>query len=245
MSWLRRRQAIALPLAVGLLLAVVAVALAQRWDDSLGDPVDDVELAMFPKGGWIRPLTLGRTELAADYVWLRVIQYYGAHRKTDGKYPYFRQLISTLLELDPHFINAYVFGALVITEDLADPQGAIQLLESGIEANPESWWLPFEIGVTHYIHRRDHAAAAPWLERASKMEGAPASTKRLAAYAAQKGGDRDVALYLWLEVYANAEQEQIRRVAYGYLQELNHPDFLAPNPHGDLVTPSKEEDDRL
>jgi len=223
--------ALLLPLAVGFLLLGVAVPIADGLDASLGTATDDVELALFPKSGWIRPLTCGRAELAADYIWLRTIQYYGAHRKTDRQYPYVRSLLTTLTELDPHFINAYVFGSLVMTEDLGQPGDAIRFLEGGIEDNPESWWLPFEIGVTHYIHRRDHASAAPWLARAADMEGAPESTRRLAAYAAQKGGDEDVALYLWLEVFEQSEQDEVRRVAYSYLQKLGHPDFLDPNPY--------------
>ena len=220
-----------LPLGLAFLLLGVAVAMASRFETALGTTEDDVELALFPKSGWVRPLTLGRSELAADYVWLRTIQYYGAHRRTDRQYPYVRSLLTTLTELDPHFINAYIFGALVMTEDLGQPLEAVRFLESGIEKNPESWWLPFEIGVTHYIHRRDYKAASPWLARAAEMEGAPESTRRLAAYAAEKGGDADVATLLWLEVFAQAEQDEIRRVAYGYLHALSHPDFLAPNPY--------------
>jgi tetratricopeptide (TPR) repeat protein len=190
-----------------------------------GDPT---ELALFPTGAWIRPLTCGFNELAADAVWLRALQYYGEHRASDQRYPYLETLFQTLTDLDPRFVNAYIFGALTLAEDEGQLDRGLALLQRGMAANPESWWLVFEYGFLQYIHGDDPARAGHWLARAARMDDSPEWIQRLAAHASAKAGDRDTALALWLEVYHNSDNDEIRRIAREYLGRLGHPDFSTP-----------------
>ena len=189
---------------------------------------DPTELALFPTGAWIRPLTCGFNELVADAVWLRALQYYGEHRASDQRYPYLETLFQTLTDLDPRFVNAYIFGALTLAEDEGQLDRGLALLQRGMAANPESWWLVFEYGFLQYIHGDDPARAGYWLARAARMDGSPTWVQRLAAYASAKSGDRETALALWIEVYHNSDNDEIRRIAREYLERLGQPDFSRP-----------------
>lgn len=218
----------ALPLLAGLLLLLLGARLGGAFAAGIGRLEDEAELALFPRGSWIRPFTCGRSELAADLVWLRAIQYYGTHRGTDRAYPYAETLFSTLTDLDPTFVNAYIFGALVLHEQYGRLDPALALLDKGIAANPDSYWLAFERGFFLYVTQSDPEGAVVWLTRAARMPGAPESFQRLAAFAAQRRGDREVATALWLEVYTATENEEIRKIAGDYLRDLGHPDFQNP-----------------
>lgn len=178
------------------------------------------ELALFPSGPWVRPFTVGRAALAADLVWLEAIQYYGRHRKTDRLYPYAETLFTTLTGLAPDFENGYILGALILAEDQARFHAARALLESGVRANPGSWRLAFELGFLCYLSGRDQLEAARLLDAASRIQGAPPSVRRLAAFAASRAGDRSTALALWREVLAETDNEEVRRVVEGYITRL-------------------------
>jgi hypothetical protein len=214
-----------------LALAGIAFGLETPFRESRRPLVDREELSLFPRSAWVRPLTFGRARLAADFAWLEAIQYYGKHRKSDQRYPYAESLFSTLTGLDPRFEAAYVFGALVLCE-AGESGKARQLLAAGMGNNPESWRLCFEYGFFAFLERKDSAEAAEYLARASRMKGAPASVGRLAAYAAGRAGERELAIELWREMLRSAENEEVRRIARRYLQTLGAPEEAALPPDG-------------
>jgi len=211
---------------VALALALLALAFPCGRALSRSRPIlpDRSELNLFPSGPWVRPLAFGRTRLAADLAWLTAIQYYGRHRKTDRRYEHASTLFHTLTGLDPSFENAYVFGALVLSEDAGDPTGARALLREGMAKNPESWLLRFEYGFLLYVQRNDPAEAAEELHAAARMPGAPPYVARLAAFAAGASGKRDLAIELWRQVLQESPNEQIRRMARSYLRRLEAPE---------------------
>ncbi|MFN8546933.1 MAG: hypothetical protein U0527_02925 [Candidatus Eisenbacteria bacterium] len=209
--------------AMAALLLFGAREVGGRFEAARGVSPAPPELALFPTGPWVKSATLGRARLAADAAWLESIQYYGRHRKADRRYPFAQTLFTTLVGLDPRFENAYVFGALVLAEDVGRFDQARALLEQGIAANPESWRLRFELGFLCYLHGPSKSEAAMLLRRAAETEGAPESVARLAAFAATRGGDRELAVALWTEVYRATDNAEIQRIALQYLHELGAP----------------------
>jgi len=185
---------------------------------------DRAELTLFPTGPWVRAAAAGWRRLAADWVWLEAIQYYGRHRQTDRRYPYAATLFATLTDLDPGFENAYVFGALILREAGKEPDAAYALLEKGIERNPRSWRLVFEVGFHRYLESQRSEEASRYLARAARMEGAPEWVVRLAAWAASRRGERDLALELWRQVLRGSGNEEVRRIARGKLRDLGAPE---------------------
>jgi hypothetical protein len=210
---------------LGVTLLCAAAAAGERLKMASQEEKDPTELALFPRGAWVRPLAFGFNELVADAAWLRALQYYGEHRITDRRYPYLETLFQTVTDLDPRFVNAYIFGALTLAEDEGQLERGLTLLQRGMAANPESWWLVFEYGFLQYIHGNDPDRAGHWLARAARMADSPAWVRRLAAHASAKAGNRETAIALWLEMYHNSENEEIRRIARDYLGRLGHPDF--------------------
>lgn len=222
------RGPLALLLAAALCLAA-ASALAGAWGGQARARLAGGELQLFPNGPWVRPLCFGRARLVADLAWLQAIQYYGAHRLSDRRYPFTHTLFQTMVGLDPQFENAYVLGALILDQDVGRTDAATALLEEGIRANPESWRLAFELGFLHYSHAvhpasADEAgphlaAAVRRLRQAGSLPGAPETVGRLAAYAAGRAGDPELALLLWREALRHAPNDEVRRIAERYIQQ--------------------------
>ena len=174
----------------------------------------DEELLYYPSGLMVRQAALGYETAAADIAWLRGVQYYGEHRLTDQKFDMIGHVIQIVTELDPQFIEAYVFGAFVLAQEMKQPARGLEILAAGLRENPSSWRLAFETGFLHYVCRRDYASAARYFTWASRMPGSPDYVGRFAAFASQKAGNVGMAVLLWKQVLATANpymQEVARR----------------------------------
>ena len=172
------------------------------------------ELLYYPSGRMVREASLGYETAAADVAWLRSIQYYGEHRMTDNRFDRIRHVMEIVSALDPAFLQPYVFGGFVLAQEMHDPESGLALLTRGLEKNPDSWDLAFEIGFLHYVCRHDYAAASSYFTLASRMPGHPDYVERFAAFATQRAGNDELAILLWKRVLATGNrymQEVARR----------------------------------
>ncbi len=202
---------------LGLALAALFLAGSGFLHAAMGSRVSgsrDEELLFYPSGFMVRQAALGYETAAADIAWLRGVQYYGEHRLTDQKFDMIGHVVEIVAELDPQFIEAYVFGAFVLAQEMKEPSRGLEILEMGLRENPTSWRLTFETGFLHYVCRRDYASAARFFTWASRMPGRPDYVARFAAFANQKAGNVGMAVLLWKQVLATANpymQEVARR----------------------------------
>ena len=201
---------------LGLAVAAFFVAssgyLHQAGGPKFGS-VRDEELLYYPSGFMVRQAALGYETAAADLAWLRGVQYYGEHRLTDQKFDMIDHVIQIVAELDPGFVEAYVFGGFVLAQEMKQPQRGLELLEQGLRANPTNWRLAFETGFLHYVCRHDYAAAGRYFTWASRMPGHEEYVERFAAFANQKAGNTGMAILLWKHTLAtgNAYMQEVAR----------------------------------
>jgi tetratricopeptide (TPR) repeat protein len=192
-------------------LATIAVLIASAgalhgvMKERLARPPID-ELLYYPSGLLVRQASLGYESAAADAAWLRGIQYYGEHRLTDQKYEMIGHVMSIVTDLDPRFLQPYIFGGLVLAQELKRTDEGLALLEKGLRANPDSWLLAFETGFIHYVCRHDYEAAARYFVRASRLPNHPEYVDRFAAFASQKSGNAGMAILLWKRVLATGNK---------------------------------------
>jgi len=195
--------------ACALLLAGAGALHGTMMERLARPPVD--ELLYYPSGLLVRQASLGYESAAADVAWLRGIQYYGEHRLTDQKYELIGHVMSIVTDLDPRFLQPYIFGALVLAQELKRTDEGLALLEKGMRANPDSWLLAFETGFIHYVCRHDYEAASRYFVRASRIPGHPDYVDRFAAFASQKSGNEGMAILLWKRVLVTGNK---------YMQEV-------------------------
>lgn len=201
--------------AVALVCGVLAFSLAAEGARRLPRSRPLEELAYYPSGTLLRPATLGHAPLAADLAWLRAVQYYGEHRRTDNRFDHMAHVFDVLTTLVPSFEAAYVFGAFSLAQEGGQFARAERLLRSGVERNPRSGHLAFELGFLYYVKPggRDLAAASEWFQRASHLPGAPPRAALFAAWARQNAGDVAVARALWASVRDESPNAYLREMA--------------------------------
>jgi hypothetical protein len=134
------------------------------------------------------------------------------------------KLLDLTVDLDPHMIPAYSFGAIFLAQQPPEgagmPDKAVEFVERGIRDNPENWRLYYNLGFIHFIERHDYKAAADAFERGSKVPGAHPAMKTMAALMEQRAGNTQTARLLWTTIYESSDDENIRKNALTRLVAL-------------------------
>jgi len=179
------------------------------------------EMMYFPSGKLTEIASVGFDSLASMMLWLRGIQYYGAHKRGDQYYLLAEHIFETITDLDPHFINAYRFGAFVISQDMGQPVGGAELLRKGIRHNYESWELFFDLGFLYFVDIDDETKAAHYFNMASRFPDAPDIAKRFSAFAYKQSGNYAVSRRLWEEIYESTSNQAMKDNAAYALKRLD------------------------
>jgi tetratricopeptide (TPR) repeat protein len=178
-------------------------------------------------------LALSFDALAADLYWIRAIQFYGGARLSDSvdkHYELLYPLLDLTTSLDPQFSIAYRFGAFFLSErapgGAGRPDLAISLLRKGMDANPDRWEYPYDIGFVYYRYEQ-YQDAADWFRRASRVPGATNWLAPLAAVTLAAGGNTQASRLLWDNLLKTTDQDWLRRTAIHRLEQLDAIDEIA------------------
>jgi len=162
--------------AASLAISMAACILLLRHIDRLRPQasIEDVLYINSPKT--IKRASLGFDGLMACIYWTRTVQYFG-HRHFDYAHTYneLAPLLEITTTLDPHLLPAYQFGASFLAPKppggAGQPERAIQLMEYGIQNNPDNWQLYYNLGFVYYTELKDYRKASEvfaWLERSQR-----------------------------------------------------------------------------
>lgn len=175
-----------------------------------------------------RRMSLGFNGIAADWYWIRSLQYVGRKAiaagggfSLDDLAPLGIKNLGPMLEhattLDPQFLAAYEFGAVVLPS--IDQGAAVRLLEKGVRENPSEWRLYHNLGFIHWQAGRYKEAGEAYTAGA-RVAGAPAWMHALAAQMEANGGSRAVAREMYTRLYEGTADAQIKLLAASRLTQL-------------------------
>src|SRR5260370_12525609 len=147
--------------------------------------------------------SLGYTGLMADIYWTRAVQYFGQrHYRSAQSYNLLAPLLEITTHLDPHLLVAYQFAPTFISPEPpsgpGQPDRAVQLIEYGIQNNPNEWKLYYNLGFVYYMELKDYAKAAEAFVRGSRVPNAHPFFKLFAAQMAQHEGEYKTARARWI-----------------------------------------------
>ncbi len=220
----------------GLLLLTVLIGLAcvvglSRWLDSHKPPADAKieEEQLYLNGATARRISLGFNGLAADWYWMRSLQYVG--RKIIDvptsvpidslgqlNLKLLAPLIDTATTLDPQFMEPYQYAAVVLPD--IDREQAIRITTKGIAANPSAWRLYQHLGYI-YWQQKDFQAAGEAYDQGSKLPGAPPWMLAMKAKMAAEGGSRELAREIYERMYEQAGDSQVKEMARQRLLQVD------------------------
>ena len=224
-------SAAARPAFAGLLrrmiwpLAILAPACAAAWswerlesEGSLSRP--GASVLYLPSGRYLKAASLGFPEVMADAIYIWSIQYYSNYDTAD-RFTYLEHIYAGVItELDPHYMDPYLIGSLIMSTEAGDHEMALRLLDKGIAANPREWILPFEAGFTCYNLLKDYPRAARYFDLAADNPEAPGVIRRIRAETLNKAGDKRASLAYWIEVHETAEDAYVEDISWRHVHDL-------------------------
>jgi hypothetical protein len=226
----RRRAGVDAALALLVAAGLAGVFLLARRLDAVRPPADPFasyeELYVTPEAA--RRMALAFNGLAADWYWLRSLQYLGRKSAAfEGDYTLddmsalgvrnLGPMLDLSTALDPQFMAAYEFGAVVLPA--IDDAQAVRFVERGIRENPQSWRLHQHLGYIHWQAGR-YAESSEAYRAGARLPGAPGWLEAMAAQVQVYGGSRDTARHLYRQMFDAAEDEQIKLLAHRRLLQL-------------------------
>jgi tetratricopeptide (TPR) repeat protein len=182
------------------------------------------------QGAKLKGFSLGLNGLVADWYWMQSLQYLGGKlaKKPDAKinvadlrefnpkllYP----LLDNAVSFDPQFIGVYEYGAVVLPS--IDPAFAVNLVNKGIESNPNEWRLYNHLGYIYWKHGNYELASNAYL-KASEIEGSSPLMKSMVAKMKTDGGSRETAREIYEQMLESAADSSIKRTAELFLLNLD------------------------
>jgi tetratricopeptide (TPR) repeat protein len=173
----------------------------------------------------VKRASLGFDGIMACIYWTRTVQYFGdrLHNRSRS-YNELAPLLTITTALDPHLFPAYEFGASFLAppppHGAGEPARAIELMEYGIQHNPDNWRLYYDLGFVYYTELKDYKKAAEVFEQGSRVPNAHPFLKVLAADMAGHAGDLTTARLLWSATYESSHDKLIRQNAIEHLRAI-------------------------
>jgi len=218
-------------LGLVVVVGIACAALLVRWTDTLRPPVDPnaIDESLYLNDKTARRISLGFNGLAADWYWMRSLQYVGKKlinstgdislEDLSGlNMKLLAPLLDTATTLDPEFIEPYEYAAIVLPA--IDVQQAIRLTEKGIKANPNAWRLYHHLGYI-YWRQGQYQLASETYGRGAQIPGAPAWMEAMKAKLLSEGGSRSTAREIYTRMYQQSSDEQVRDMARKHLLQLD------------------------
>lgn len=220
-----RKRSLWITAVAAPLLLVSMAALQTRIDAGRKSETAERDDLVLRSPALVKKLSLGYDALLADIYWTRAVQYYGQrigdpHTKFESLAP----LLDIATTLDPKLVVAYRFGAIFLSEPRAIGAGrtdlAVNLVQKGIQANPEQWLLNYDLGFLYYWRLKDYPKAAQTYAEGGKKPNAPLIMTLMGARVAEKGNDLDTSRMIFLELYESSKDKNVRKTAMRELRAL-------------------------
>jgi tetratricopeptide (TPR) repeat protein len=219
-------------LALGLVVVIgmTCAALLVHRIDTLRPPEDPnaIDESLYLDGKTARRISLGFNGLAADWYWMRSLQYVGRKIINDSDAPIdnlgllnlklLAPLLDTATTLDPEFQDPYEYAAIVLPA--INVNDAIRITKKGIDANPNAWRLYHHLGYI-YWQQHDYQAASEIYGRGAQIEGAPPWMEAMKAKMAADGGSRSTAREIYTRMYEQSADEKVKDMARKRLLQLD------------------------
>ncbi len=222
---MNHRQKISTIAGAALVLSLAASSFVLHRVDQLRPKATLEEVLFLSSPKVIKRASLGYDGLMACIYWTRAVQYFGyRHHYDAASYNLLAPLLQITTQLDPHLLVAYEFGSSFLAPKPPDgagqPESAIELMDYGIQNNPNDWHLYYDLGFLYYMELKDYKNAAETFERGSHVPNAHPFLRIFAAQMAQHAGEYETARMLWSATYQNTQDKLIRGNAIEHLRAL-------------------------
>ena len=199
-------------------VAVREDLVASRWHAAK-------DLIYLPSPTQARLLSLGYTNLVADFYWVKALQYFTDPYQSINRYKNLGDYLDVVLGIDPDYEYAYKFAGLSIPYDTGrfqyvNTRRSTTFLERGVERFPNNWELHFFLGYNYLNFHNEPVKAGEQFAAAADLPGSPKYLKAFAARVLAVGGELDRAIEFASSAAQAAQDPEIKEMMEKRLIDL-------------------------
>lgn len=226
-----------LPLLAAAALSWAAGAFVSSGYTSPFPPPSEMRVPAAGAAGDMLALATGSRRLFADVWFIRLLQYYGTRevpgekaagggRRDEhenygaGQYPLFLGMARHVLEVDPAFTAAGLYGAACLAFNLERAGEAEELLRYGLKYSPREWRYLNTLAAIGYSKAKNPAAVAEAIAPLLKDPDCPVMLKQQAAFLSKKAGKFAEAAAIYSDIAATSHDAAYVRNARRELEKL-------------------------
>lgn len=209
-----------LPILIVALLYASVFPLQFYIDEMKATWEEEEELLYLPSGKVIKMVSLGFDEVAADILYIKMIDYFGTHMMTDRNYEWLYHMADLVTTLDPHFKFPYLFAGLMLNVEAKQFINARAILVKGLPYFPDDWYFPFLLGLNYFWNEADLTTAAYYLENASELPDSPTFLKGFAEKLKKEGRTKETTLEFLYALYDSFPSESTKEILLERIREI-------------------------
>ncbi len=205
---------------VSLLLAMVflhIITLGKAGESMKRLPQSDGSDFVIPSP-ILKIMSLEFQGIASDVLFLKSMGFIGgaSERKESPKvkaweWDWFAKVLDSTTDLDPYFLDPYMYANAFLPWDAGKPAEANRILEKGNRYRNWDWRLPFYIGFNNFFFLHNNGKASEYLMEASRRPGGDPLFASIAARLAFKENRTESALYFLEELTKNSEDMSVKK----------------------------------
>jgi hypothetical protein len=208
--------------AVLIVIAAILITLypiQRRLDTIRSDWPEKEDLLYLPSGNMLSIVSLGFDQLAADILFIKMIDYFSTHLMTDRTYVWLYHIADLITTLDPNFRFPYIFAGLMLNLEGGQFENARKILIKGERVFHNDWYFSFALGLNYFFGSADFDTAARYLESARRL-GGPVYLSHLAEKLRNSGKTRETTLEFLHILYDSFHDKKMKGIILDRIREL-------------------------
>ncbi len=193
---------------------------------NLYPPRIEEELQFIPEETVVDFLSLDHRGFAADLLFINVLLHSGSLTWKPDRFSFNNEwsyeMIDLVTNIDPKYYSAYLFSGMGLLHKHEDVYRSIPIIKKGMTIFPDSWELPFWIGLNAYLYLEDDSLASEYLWLAAHKPDAPSSFLSLLLSAITKGGNFQQGIWVLETMIKNEKKPRIQLVYQKRIARLHN-----------------------
>ena len=184
------------------------------------------DLRLVPTKEMVSLMSFDHRGAAADYLFTQVSLHSGSLMwkpldiKFDSNWAY--GMMDLVTDLDPKYREAYLMSGMGLIHNFSDANLALPILKKGIEANPDSWELPYWYAYDNYFYLDDNETASKYFMMAAQKPDAPKTNWGLLANISRESGYYENAYWAMKVMYESAKSDKVKTIYAKKLVQLQN-----------------------
>jgi hypothetical protein len=188
------------------------------------------EFGQFPSQG-LQAACLEFKGIVSDYFFFRAITFTGMKllektNPTPEEWQIVYQMLQRVTDLDPRFLDPYVYAEMTLAWQAGMLEEANQLLLKATQHRSEDYRSAYYIGFNHFYFKKDAVKAAPYFRSAAQAPNAPSYLKGLAARVSLYGRQTALGISFLEDLIKETQDPQIIKYLQKRLIALKMIDYL-------------------